>query len=262
MRKKFAPMRIILIAGLSALALPALAETPPKSAAEKVVTQADPWEGYNRWMFKSNMVTDKYTLKPAAKLWKKVMPQPVQKSYGNFFANMSEPWTFGNAVLQGKADTSFRTLGRFMINSTVGIGGLFNVAGKWGVQKDEEDFGQTLAVWGVSSGPYFVLPAFGPSNPRDALGRVVKIIFEPVDILVSDEVNKWAAYGLTAGEVFDVRLQLIDTVDPVLDKSDDPYITTRSAWYQNRPFRILDGKVPAAAGDDPFESEEEMPAAP
>jgi phospholipid-binding lipoprotein MlaA len=244
-------MRLQLILPLLFASIPVLAQTAP----QQVVTQADPWEGYNRWMFKVNMAVDRVTLKPAARAWKAAAPKPVQRGFGNVIRNISEPWTFGNAVLQGKADTSFRTLGRFLINSTVGLGGLFNVAGQWGVKQDEEDFGQTLAVWGVPSGPYLMLPGFGPSNPRDTIGRIVKIIYEPVDIIVSNEISNLAGYGLTAAEVFDVRVQLVDTADPILEKSDDPYVTTRSAWYQNRPYRILDGKVPAKASDDPFEED-------
>jgi phospholipid-binding lipoprotein MlaA len=251
-------MRVPLILPLLLLSAPVLAEPAPQQA----VTQADPWEGYNRWMFKVNMAVDKVTLKPAARAWKAVTPRPVQQGFGNVMTNIAEPWTFANAVLQGKADSSFRTLGRFLINSTVGLGGLFNVAGKWGVKPDEEDFGQTLAVWGVPSGPYLMLPGFGPSNPRDALGRVVKFIYEPVDIVVSNEVSNWAGYGLTGAEIFDVRVRLIDTVDPILDKSDDPYVTTRSAWYQNRPYRILDGNVPAQSSDDPFEEDDAPAGAP
>ncbi len=244
-------MRLSLILPLILLATPVWADSTP----QQVVTQKDPWEGYNRWMFNVNLAVDRVTLKPAAKAWKAVMPKPVQQGFGNAIRNISEPWTFGNAVLQGKADSSFRTLGRFLINSTVGLGGLINVAGKWGVKQDEEDFGQTLAVWGVPSGPYLMLPGFGPSNPRDTIGRVVKFIYEPVDIIIGKEVSALASYGLTAAEVFDVRVQLVDTVDPILEKSDDPYVTTRSAWYQNRPYRILDGKVPVQAADDPFEED-------
>ncbi len=233
----------------------ALLSAVPPAIAREVITQRDPWEGYNRWMFKANLDVDKVTLKPAAKAWKKVMPQFVQSGFANVFANIAEPWTFGNAVLQGKSDPSLRTLGRFLINSTVGLGGLFNVAGRWGVKRDEEDFGQTLAVWGVPSGPYLMLPGFGPSNPRDAVGRVVKILYEPVNLVIGNEVGTLAGYGETAADFFNTRVKLLSTADPVLEKSDDPYLTARSAWYQNRTYNILDGNVPSNAGDDPFEDD-------
>jgi phospholipid-binding lipoprotein MlaA len=262
-------MRLILTCSLFALALTSsiLAQevlAQEATTAPLVVTQRDPWEGYNRWMFNSNVAIDKVTLKPLAKGYKAIAPQFFQRGFANAIQNTKEPWTFINAVLQGKGDTSMRTLGRFLINTTVGLGGLFNVAGKWGVQKDEEDLGQTLAVWGVPSGPYLMLPGFGPSNPRDFVGRIVKILYEPVNLVIGREVSSLAGYGQTAAELFDTRVGLLATADPILDKSDDPYITTRSAWYQNRTFKILDGKVPTQAGDDPFEtdSSNETPAVP
>jgi phospholipid-binding lipoprotein MlaA len=250
-------MRLHLTVSLLAVlfATPALCQPDPATA----VSQRDPWEGYNRWMFNANMSFDKVTLKPLAKGFKAVAPKFVQSGYANVFSNIAEPWTFANAVLQGKPDASFRTLGRFLINSTIGLGGLFNVAGKWGVQKDQEDVGQTLAVWGVPSGPYLMLPGFGPSNPRDAVGRIVKIIYEPINLVISKEVSSLAGLGQTGAELFNTRVGLLSTADPILDKSEDPYVTTRSAWYQNRTYNILDGNVPSKAGDDLFEDNGNAP---
>ncbi len=251
-------MRLTLTASLLALLIttPALCQLNPDTA----VSQRDPWEGYNRWMFNVNVGFDKVTFKPLAKGFKAVAPTFVQSGLANVFSNIAEPWTLGNAILQGKSDSSFRTLGRFLINSTIGLGGLFNVAGKWGVQKDVEDLGQTLAVWGVPSGPYLMLPGFGPSNPRDAIGRVVKIIYEPVNLVIGKEVSSLAGYAETGADFFNTRVKLLSTADPILDKSEDPYVTTRSAWYQNRTYNILDGNVPTKTGDDPFENDESSPA--
>jgi phospholipid-binding lipoprotein MlaA len=249
-------MRLILIASFLVLAAPAFCQPDPATA----VSQKDPWEGYNRWMFNVNTTVDRVTLKPLAKGFKAVAPKFVQSGYANLFSNIAEPWTFANAVLQGKSDSSFRTLGRFLINSTVGLGGLFNVADRWGVKQDKEDFGQTLAVWGVPSGPYLMLPAFGPSNPRDLVGRVVKIVYEPINLVITKEVGSLAGYGETGADFFNTRVGLLSTADPILEKSDDPYITTRSAWYQNRLYNILDGNVPTKAGDDAFEQEDNTAA--
>jgi phospholipid-binding lipoprotein MlaA len=246
-------MRLILTVSLLALAAPALGQP----AQHVVVTQQDPWQGYNRWMFNTNLNVDKVTLKPAAKAYKAVAPQFFQSGFANAVGNTKEPWTFINAVLQGKADPAFRTLGRFLINTTVGLGGIFNVAGKWGVQHDDEDLGQTLAVWGVPSGPYLMLPGFGPSNPRDAFGRVVKIIYEPVNLVIGKEVSTLAGYGQTAAEVFDTRVSVLGPAESALKQSDDPYVTVRSAWYQNRTYKILDGNVAAQSRDDPFEAEDD-----
>jgi phospholipid-binding lipoprotein MlaA len=254
-------MRLILTASLFALAAPAICQTTA-TVPKTLVSQEDSWEGYNRWMFNLNLKVDRVTLKPAAKAYKSIAPQFFQRGFSNAISNTKEPWTFINAVLQGKGDPAFRTLGRFLINTTVGLGGIFNVAGKWGVQHYDEDLGQTLAVWGVPSGPYFMLPGFGPSNPRDAFGRLIKIIYEPVNLVIGKEVGKFAGYGQTAAEFFDTRVSLMGPAEIAMEQSDDPYVTVRSAWYQNRIYKILDGNVPAPSGGDLFDEEGEQPAPP
>ena len=221
-------------------------------AHDRVLAERDPWEAYNRWMFGVNRAGDRYLLKPLAQGYKAVAPRFFRKGFSNAVTNSTEPWTFVNAALQGNGDAAFRTLGRFLINSTVGIGGIFNVAGSWGVQKDDEDFGQTLAVWGVPSGAYLMLPGFGPSNPRDFAGKIGEFFGDPFSFVFERYVSGYPPFSISAAQVFDARVRLLGTADKVIDESKDPYVTVRSAWYQNRRYDILNGNVPASS-DDPFE---------
>ena len=131
----------------------------------------DPFEGWNRAMFSFNQKADKYVLKPVAEGYQAVTPAPVRKGVSNFFNNLGEPITAANSVLQAKPGKAARSLTRFVFNTTFGLFGIFDVAGAMGIERENEDFGQTLAYWGVGSGPYLVLPVLGSSNLRDLGGR-------------------------------------------------------------------------------------------
>ncbi len=137
----------------------------------------DPWEGLNRRLFATNLVIDKYTLEPAAKSYRAVTPRRLRRGISNMLANMRAPKNVANNLLQGRPLETSKSIFRFAINSTIGIGGFFDVAAKMGVQRREEDFGQTLAVWGVPSGPYLFVPLLGPSTVRDTLGAMVDNAF-------------------------------------------------------------------------------------
>ena len=143
------------------------------TAADDRVDSHDPLEGFNRAMYTFNDRLDKYALKPLAKGYRAITPTGVRKSVSNFFSNLHEPMVMLNNLLQGKPGQATSDLIRFVVNSTVGIVGLFDVSSKVGLPKHDEDFGQTLAVWGVGDGPYLVLPFFGPSNLRDGPSLVV-----------------------------------------------------------------------------------------
>jgi phospholipid-binding lipoprotein MlaA len=241
-------LKSLLAACLCLLSLGACATRPDSVAAN------DPWEGYNRSMYKFNTAVDRVTLKPAAKAYKAVTPQFFRSGVNNFIENLQEPWTMVNAVLQAKPNVFFNSVGRFMINSTVGIAGLTDRATKWGVIVHEEDFGQTLAAWGVPNGPYLMLPFFGPSSPRDATGFAANFFFDPVKIGLKREVSVYASYARTATEIGNFRTKALSTIDPILDASDDPYVTVRSAYRQKRAYEISDGKQPAIdPNDDLFE---------
>ncbi len=204
----------------------------------------DPLEGFNRAMYTFNDKFDRYLLKPVAKGYRAVMPKPVSKSIFNFFSNLHEPMVMLNNLLQGKPGQAASDLGRLLVNSTVGIVGLFDVATKVGLQKHNEDFGQTLAVWGVGDGPYLVLPFFGPSNMRDGPALVVDWETYPPNHMEEHSTRD----KLYVVEVVDKRAQLLEASD-ILEQAagQDPYVFVREASRQSRRNQIYDGNPPQAA---------------
>jgi phospholipid-binding lipoprotein MlaA len=216
----------------------------------------DRWEGFNRGVYKFNDTIDRAALKPLAKGYKKITPHWFRIGVGNFFSNLAYPVTIVNQLLQGKAKTGLQDTGRFLINSTLGVAGLVDVATPMGLQANDEDFGQTLAVWGVGSGPYLTLPFFGPSTLRDAPSRAIDYWFGPLTyIQVSPWEAEWAASGL---DLVHSRSELL-TLDPTLQRTFDPYAFMRDAWLQQREFNIFDGNPPPETLEDLEEGLEEEP---
>jgi len=212
-------------------------------------TPGDPYEGFNRAMWGFDQTLDKAVMKPVAKGYIAAVPSPVRQGLHNALQNVTEPFSFINAILQGKPKRAINTLGRFVINSTVGIGGLFDVAGKNGYKPAPEDLGQTFAVWGAKKSTYLVLPFFGPSTIRDGIGTLGAQWADPYRILIRKELSFWPATGLTAFEFVDARANLIDTgADTLLETSADPYAVVRSAYLQHRQAEIEDRGEGAAAG--------------
>ncbi|WP_189466390.1 MlaA family lipoprotein [Litchfieldella qijiaojingensis] len=205
----------------------------------------DPWEGFNRRVFAFNEALDRAILKPLAQGYDFVTPQPAQTGVGNFFSNLGEIRTVLNSLLQGKPGNAGISAGRFVINSTVGIGGLLDFATPMGINAREEDFGQTLAVWGAGEGPYVVLPFFGPSTVRDAAGLPVDIYSYPLTYVEDDQVR----YGLTALRVIDARAAFFEQEELIRG---DRYSFLRDAYLQRRRFEVNDGKL----GEDPFADDE------
>ena len=205
----------------------------------------DPWEGFNRQVYAFNDTLDRYALKPVAQGYDYVTPAPVQTGVGNFFSNLGELGTAFNSVLQWKWGNAGVATGRFMINSTLGLAGLVDIATDMGITGREEDFGQTLAVWGVGEGPYLVLPLLGPSTVRDTAGLPVDMYTDPVTYVEEDEV----AYGLTFLRLVDKRAALLDEEKLIRG---DRYSFIRDAWLQQRRFEVNDGEM----GDDPFASDD------
>jgi phospholipid-binding lipoprotein MlaA len=217
----------------------------------------DPFESYNRSMYKFNNAVDSVTLKPVAKAYNAVAPAAARRGVDNAVQNLQEPWTMVNSLLQGKLTNMFNSMGRFLVNSTIGFGGLADRASEWKIPREEEDFGQTLAIWGVPEGPYFMMPFLGPSNIRDTTGFAVRFFADPVSYGLKKEVSKYASWSRTAVEIGNFRAKALTTVDPVLATSEDPYVTLRSAYRQQRAYKIADGKVAAVeSGDDLFEQPE------
>ncbi|WFF43259.1 VacJ family lipoprotein [Salinicola endophyticus] len=201
----------------------------------------DPWEGFNRGVYQFNDTLDRYALKPVAQGYKAVTPEPVRDSVGNFFSNLGEIRTAFNSVLQWEWGNAGTASGRFVINTILGVGGLLDPATRMGLDENEEDFGQTLAVWGVDSGPYLVLPVLGPSTVRDTSGLPLDIYTYPVTYVEDDKVR----YGLTFLRYVDLRASLLDQESLI---QGDRYSFIRDAYLQRRQFLISNGK----AGKDPF----------
>jgi phospholipid-binding lipoprotein MlaA len=245
-------LRPILLALLCAGLLPACAALPPGERDPR-----DPYERFNRSMYRFNDALDRGVARPVARGYVKVTPAPVRTGVSNFFRNLASPTVIVNQLLQLKPKAFFTDTARLVINSTIGIGGLFDPASQMGLTAGDEDFGQTLGRWGVNSGPYIVLPVFGPATARDTVGLVADQFTDPKYYLVKDV---WTSVGLTLGALVDVRASLLGT-DEVLTSSFDPYVFMRNAYLQRREFQVKDGKVPAEEFEIfEFEDEETAPA--
>ena len=197
----------------------------------------DPFEPVNRAIFSFNNVADRIVLEPIAKGYKK-LPSPLQSGINNFLSNLRAPLVVVNQLLQGQADNAIQSSGRFFVNSTVGVFGLFDVAEKIGLEEKEEDYGQTLATWGVGDGFYIVLPLFGPSNLRDTTGMVLTMMTDPINAYAVSEGEAWLVPMRTAANAVDQRSQIIDEVNALRDNSVDYYAAVRSSYYQNRNAAI------------------------
>lgn len=206
----------------------------------------DPLERFNRAIYKFNDVADRYFLKPIAKVYQKVTPQFVDNGISHFFINLTEPLSAVNALLQGKVINSGREVGRFVINSTIGVVGFMDVATKMGIESQPEDFGQTLAVWGVGSGPYLMLPFLGPSNFRDAGGKVVDTYSSPLTY-IEDVRTRNTLKGM---EIIDIRADLLSAESLI---SGDRYVFIRDAYLQRRDYLIHDGDIEDDFGFDDFD---------
>ena len=198
----------------------------------------DPLEGVNRAIFSFNNVADKIVLKPVAKGYKK-LPSPIQSGVGNFINNLKLPLAALNQLLQGQRKNAAESTGRFLVNSTIGVFGLIDVAENIGLDQKEEDFGQTLATWGVGDGFYIVLPLFGPSNLRDSTGMVMTMMTDPINAYAVTQGEAWAIPVRTAANAIDQRSQIIDEVNALRDNSVDYYAAVRSSYYQNRKAAIM-----------------------
>jgi phospholipid-binding lipoprotein MlaA len=227
-----------------ALGLAGCASAYPPEAAE-----ADPFEGFNRSMYAFNDGLDQAVLEPAARGYRAVTNEPVRAGVRNFVQNLGEPVTFANEVLQGKLPRSAATVGRFAINTTVGVAGIFDPAAAIGIPRTNEDFGQTLGVWGIAGGPYLVLPLLGPSNPRDLFGVGVDAALNPLNYAQFEgDTETRIGLGVMAG--LSGREGAIETVDDIRATQLDPYTTVRRFYVRNRAAEI------GNPSDAPEETEE------
>ena len=213
---------------------------------------ADPFQGVNRAVFAFNDVADQAVLRPVAKGYRAAVPKPARNGLRNFLRNLKSPVSLVNEVLQGDLQGAGNVLTRTTVNTFVGAGGLFDVAGAHGYPYQPEDFGQTLAVWGVDHGPYLVLPLFGPSSMRDGTGLMVDLFFDPLNWYfynVRPENEGWQ-YARFAAEGIVKREELLDALDDLRRNSFDYYTAMRSAYAQRREAEVLD----QAGGDKGFGS--------
>lgn len=205
------------------------------------MAENDPYEGFNRGVWEFNQAIDTVAIKPATTVYRTVTPVPARRGIRGILANLSEPFSFINNLLQGKPDRAFNSLGRFLVNSTIGVGGLADHATDLGLPPTDEDFGQTLAVAGAKESPYLVLPLLGPSTVRDAVGTAVEFVADPARVVINEELTATQEYAVTGTRVLNGRSQLIESgAEELLDSSADPYAAARSAYFQRRSAAIRD----------------------
>lgn len=202
-------------------------------------SEEDPYEGFNRSMFAVNRVGDKILYKPFGVAYKKVVPDVARKGVNNFFDNLTTPRSALNNFLQGKPGRGVNEIGRFLFNSTFGVAGLFDVAAAGGMQRYDEDFAQTFAVWGLPEGPYLVVPFWGPRSLL-ATAALPFDFYSDVQPHIEDTGTR---DRLRILDLIDTRSRLL-TTEELLNKSQDPYIAFREAYLQNRRFNIYDGNPP------------------
>lgn len=204
----------------------------------------DPGEPTNRTIFEINRGLDAGILKPLATLYRDFTPQFFQDRVNDVLDNLHAPVVFLNDVLQGEGKRAMATLTRFLINSTVGLLGLVDVATEAGIEGHDEDFGQTLAVWGVSEGPYVMLPIFGPSNPRDTIGLIVDFLTDPFNIWSANTDREYAIFARAGARAIDTRAIYMDPMDDLEESSVDFYATIRNLYRQRRADQIRNGESP------------------
>ncbi len=219
------------------------------------VENKDPLEGFNRGVYKFNDVSDKAVFKPVAGAYKAVLPTPVRSGVNNFFTNLKTFVTTINQALQFKFSKAAQSAGRFVINSTVGIAGLFDVASKQGIPQYKEDFGQTLGYWGIGNGAYLMLPFIGPSTLRDTTGLVADTLtIDPLGYVENPRTRNI----LFGTKFIDTRADLLPGSDLLDEAALDPYTFMRDAYLQRRANQVADGL--ASPTNDGFEQDDSLKA--
>lgn len=213
--------------------------TPATAAAQEDVY--DPWEGFNRQMFAVHEAVDQAVLEPVARGYRAVAPRPVRTGVRSFLQNLRSPVIFANDVLQGEFSRAGATAARFGINSTIGIGGVFDPATTMGIERHDEDFGQTLGRWGVPSGPYLFVPLLGPTNVRDGVGVGVDMALDPINYA---EFEGDDAFRITRSALgaLSARENVLETIEDIRNDSLDPYVTIRTSYGLWRYSAIQNGR--------------------
>ena len=251
MRDTHPLIRVLLVAGLL---LPLFAcATPPTDPAARAEFEAtnDPLEPMNRVIFKWNDIFYSAFVRPIAKVYVWAVPEFGRNRIHDFLQNLNEPVIWANDMLQGDWHAADVTTGRFLANTTWGIGGLFDIAGKTGLEKQSGDFGQTLYHYGVPDGPYLVLPILGPSTPRDAVGMGVDSVADPFDWLAQHFGHSGASWYRFGAEGIDAYARHMDEIDELKKTSIDYYAALRSLWRQHRAAELRHGQpAPSPVGLD------------
>ncbi len=224
------------------------------AVAEEYENPRDPWEGYNRGMFAINEALDTVIAKPIAQAYEFIIPEPIRILVTNVFSNLSDVVIGINDLLQGRGEQAFNDFGRVVINTTLGFGGLFDVAGNAGWYKSTNDFGVTFGRWGAPTGPYFVLPVLGPSNIRDTFGWAADIAASPLSIVVTDPTAFWTAWGVN---YINTRANLFPAEKIIEEAATDKYSYLRDAFMQNRLNLINEGAPPPGLDVDDAADEDD-----
>lgn len=253
---------LVLLSALSACA------TPPTDPAARAQFDAnnDPLEPMNRKIFAFDMFVDHWVIKPVAQIYQNVVPDPGKDAVRNFLGNLHEPVIFANNLVQTEFLRAGWTAERFALNSTVGVGGIFDVASRWGIEKQSGDFGQTLYHYGVPEVFYLVLPLLGPSNPRDAIGMAADGYADPFSYLAYNYGADVATYARWGGEGVDERAQNLGNLDELQKNAIDLYAEIRSLYRQHRANELRHGEAAPTSNEmdelykDPGEPASTTPA--
>ncbi|MFP6710267.1 MAG: VacJ family lipoprotein [Rhodospirillales bacterium] len=267
MRVKFQAFMRISILLFAVLTLANCASAPSGNAEALAEHQKinDPGEPTNRFIFRFNQGLDAVIIKPVTSFYR-IFPEVLRTGVHNFLNNLKTPVVLINDILQGEAERAGDTVMRFLINTTVGVAGFRDQAADWGFEPHEEDFGQTLATWGVGEGPYIMLPLFGPSNPRDAIGKVVDFFLDPINWWAENSDNDWVPLTRTIIGGIDTRDQLWDVLDDLEKSSIDFYAAIRSLYRQRRNDDISNGtgskdnETPNFSGDFELADPDDQPS--
>ncbi len=233
---------VLMAGGLFATTHPAAAQTPATETGSLYGEDSDPLEPVNRVLFAIHDGVDIVALRPVAYIYNRAFPQFVRNGVSNFLSNLASPITFVNDILQGEIDRAGTTLVRFLINTTVGFGGVGDAAAMMGHAPHYEDFGQTMAVWGIGTGPYLFVPIIGPTTLRHAVGRVVDTALSPWTWLLYNEPTYIALIpaGVT---LLSARSENLEALDNLRETSPDYYASIRNLYFQNRNYEINNGNT-------------------
>ena len=254
----------VIVALTASLSLTACASTHTTSAAEQAEIKAtnDPFEGVNRVIFDFNDFLDRLLIAPLAGLYRVTVPPPVRDRVANILSNMSEPVIMANNLLQGEFGKAGTTFGRLVTNSTLGVGGIFEVANGFGMRQQQGDFGQTLHVWGAGSGPYIVLPLFGPSNVRDAVGLGVDTVMSPWKYIVATggtTIEDTYTIADTSASALSRRESVLEAYDSLKKGSLDFYAQMRSVYRQHRAKELGETLPSSMPKFEDYDSEANTP---